>query len=80
MADKYKGYFIVNYDNFEVVYTEGYENEFGIWCYRISDLKKKPESNSTQLDVIVENEVKQAGENESSDNNSAENTKENTEE
>ena len=43
MVNKYKGYFIVNYDNFEVIYTDGYENENGMWCYRISDLKKIPE-------------------------------------
>ena len=45
LINKYKGYFIVNYDNFEVIYTEGYENENGMWCYKVSDLKKLPESN-----------------------------------
>ncbi len=44
LINKYKGYFIVNYDNFEVIYTEGYENENGMWCYKISDLKKLPEN------------------------------------
>lgn len=47
-----------------------------MWCYRISDLKKKPESNSTQLDGIIENEVKQAEENESANQSSEENTEE----
>ena len=43
LIGKYPGYFIVNYDDYEVVYTEGYENENGLWCYKISDLNKKPE-------------------------------------
>ena len=43
LVNKYKGYFIVNYDNYEVIYTEGYENENKIWCYRLSDLHKTPE-------------------------------------
>lgn len=43
LVGKYSGYFIVNYDSFEVIYTDGYENENGIWCYKISELHKKPE-------------------------------------
>ena len=43
LVNKYKGYFVVNYDNFEVIYTEGYENENGLWCYKLSDLSKEPE-------------------------------------
>ena len=43
LVNKYKGYFIVNYDNYDVIYTEGYENENKMWCYRISDLHKMPE-------------------------------------
>lgn len=43
LVSKYSGYFIVNYDNFEVIYTEGYENQNGMWCYKISDLEKSPE-------------------------------------
>lgn len=41
LVDRYPGYFIVNYENFEVIYTEGYENEYGLYCYRVSDLEKK---------------------------------------
>ncbi len=48
LVNKYQGYFIVNYDNFEVIYTEGYENENGLWCYRITDLHKKPEIQQRQ--------------------------------
>ena len=33
----------MNYDNFEVIYTDGYENQNGMWCYKISDLEKSPE-------------------------------------
>lgn len=43
LVNKYSGYFLVNYENFEVIYTEGYENENGLWCYKISDLTKAPE-------------------------------------
>ncbi len=43
LVNKYPGYFIVNYDNYEVIYSEGYKNENGLWCYKISDLYKKPE-------------------------------------
>ena len=43
LANRYKGYFIVNYDDFEIIYTEGYENENGLWCYKLSDLNKAPE-------------------------------------
>ena len=44
LVNKYPGYFIVNYDNYEVIYTEGYENENKMWCYKISDLHKMPEN------------------------------------
>lgn len=43
ISNKYNGYFLVNYDSYEIIYTEGYENENGLWCYKISDLNKKPE-------------------------------------
>ena len=43
LVNKYPGYFIVSYDSFEVIYTEGYENENGMWCYKLTDLHKKPE-------------------------------------
>ena len=48
LINKYTGYFIVNYDDFEVIYTEGYENTNGLWCYRISDLDKKKEEDKPQ--------------------------------
>lgn len=43
LANKYSGYFIVNYESFEVIYTQGYENLNGIWCYKITELNKTPE-------------------------------------
>jgi hypothetical protein len=73
LGDKYRGYFIVNYGNFEVVYTDGYENEYGVWCYRITDLKKKPESNHTRFDRIINNEINQA------EQSAGENTEESSE-
>lgn len=72
LQDKYKGYFIVNYNTFEVIYTEGYENENGILCYKISDLKKKPESNTTQIDEVIQNELKQAEESVAAEENTDE--------
>lgn len=54
LVNKYKGYFIVNYDNYEVIYTEGYENENKIWCYRITDLHKMPEKPKTEETPTVE--------------------------
>lgn len=44
LVGRYKGYFIVNYDTYEVIYSEGYENSNGLWCYKISDLNKEPET------------------------------------
>ena len=44
LVGKNKGYYIVNYDNYEVIYTLGYENANGLWCYKISDLNKQPEN------------------------------------
>lgn len=45
LINKHPGYYIVNYDSYEVVYTEGYKNKEGVLCYKISDLEKyhKPE-------------------------------------
>lgn len=64
LVNKYKGYFIVNYDNFEVIYTEGYENENGMWCYKISDLKKLPESSKpSQINSEEQAESEQSEEN-----------------
>lgn len=53
LVNKYKGYFIVNYDNYEVIFTEGYENENKMWCYKLSDLHKMPENKK------IDNEQKQ---------------------
>ena len=57
LVNKYKGYFIVNYENFEVIYTEGYENENKLWVYRLTDLHKMPENNKkTDNNVETNNE------------------------
>lgn len=62
LVNKYSGYFIVNYDDFEVIFSEGYENENGLWCYKISDLEKMPEVENqdatlpVQSDEVVEGE------------------------
>ena len=64
LVDKYKGYFIVNYDDFEVVFSEGYENENGLWGYKISDLEKKPEVEKKEEALPVQSdEVAEGGEN-----------------
>ena len=46
LVNKYSGYFIVNYDSFEVIFTDGYENENGMWCYKITDLHKNKTDDS----------------------------------
>lgn len=74
LVNKYQGYFIVNYDNFEVIYTEGYENENGLWCYRITDLHKKPEVQQKQ-----ENNQEQI-EQKNEEQNNQEQTEENNQE
>lgn len=62
LINKYDGYFIVNYDSFDVVYSEGYKNENGVWCYKISDLEKESKIENevknitTQLDEQIVNE------------------------
>lgn len=43
LVNSYDGYFIVNYDNYDVIYTKGYKNSNGLWCYKISDLNKMPD-------------------------------------
>lgn len=68
LVGKYKGYFIVNYENFEVIYTEGYENENGMWCYRISDLKKYPEI-SKSVDETTQTEEQNEKTEEQSESN-----------
>lgn len=90
LVGKYKGYFIVNYDDFEVIYTEGYENENGLWCYKVSDMKKEREnkklepkfnqeenSEVTQENSNEENNTEQTQENANNESN-AEQTQENT--
>lgn len=42
LINKYSGYFIVNYEVYEVIYTNGYENSNGLWCYKLSELNKMP--------------------------------------
>ena len=72
LANKYPGYFIVNYDDYEVIYTEGYENENKLWCYKISDLEKMPEKNN-----IIPQKQENDGSEQSSDETS-EQTEENS--
>ncbi len=73
LINKYPGYFIVNYDNYEVIYTEGYENENGIWCYKITDLYKKPEQkneeNTQNSNENNEEQTEQNNEEQSSETN-----------
>ena len=38
--NKYEGKFIVNYDTYEVIYTKGYQNENGLYVYKVSELNK----------------------------------------
>lgn len=51
LVNKHPGYFIVCYDDFEVIYTNGYENKNKMWCYKISDLEKKPEKKKLESSV-----------------------------
>lgn len=74
LVNKYPGYFIVDYDNYEVIYSEGYENENRLWCYKVSDINKLPESNNNQVLNTEENNE------ENSQGNSEENNQEKNEE
>lgn len=56
LVNKYKGYFIVSYENYEVVYTEGYENENKLWVYRLTDLHKQPENNEKKEEIVEQKE------------------------
>ena len=47
LVGKNKGSYIVNYANFDVIYTEGYENVNGLWCYKVSEMNKQPEKQAT---------------------------------
>lgn len=85
LVNKYDGYFIVNYDDYEVIYTKGYENKNKLWCYKISDLEKTPEktiiqTNMQNVEASSEN-VKNAENSENTEstenNENAENSEEN---
>lgn len=54
--NKYSGFFLVNYDNFEVIYTEGYQNANGLWCYKLSELNKLPEIQKEDITQNVNTE------------------------
>ena len=43
LVGKNKGSYIVNYDNYEVIYTEGYTNANGLYCHKVSEMNKQPE-------------------------------------
>lgn len=53
LVNKYSGYFIVNYENFEVIYTQGYQNSNGLWCYKITELNKAPSINEVPVTPIT---------------------------
>lgn len=80
LVNRYTGYFIVNYNNFEVVYSDGYENENGLWCYKVSDLEKMPEKPRLEEVIPVqsseqsERDVQEQG---NTPESSAENTQDN---
>lgn len=63
LVNKYPGYFIVNYEIYEVVYTKGYENANGLWCYKISDLNKMPEVKNSTEQINQENQQEALPEN-----------------
>ena len=64
LVNKHPGYYIVNYETFEVVYTEGYTNKEGVFCYKISDLEKynKPEEPTIEETTEETNNEEQAEE------------------
>lgn len=65
LVDRYDGFFIVNYDNYEVVYSKGYENENGLWCFRVSEMNKvKTPINQESVEVSAVLEQSQSGEQE----------------
>lgn len=43
LVGKNSGSYIVNYENFEVLYTKGYTNANGLFCYKVSEMNKQPE-------------------------------------
>lgn len=56
LVNKYPGYFIVCYDDYEVIYSKGYENKNKMWCYKISDLEKKPENKKLESSIPASTE------------------------
>lgn len=56
LVNKYPGYFIVCYDDYEVIYSKGYENKNKMWCYKISDLEKKPENKKLESGIPASTE------------------------
>ena len=64
LVNKYPGFFIVNYENYEVIYTQGYENKNGLWCYKISDLEKTPEEPKKQNNEQEQNNTAESAEGE----------------
>lgn len=66
LVNKYDGYFIVNYENFEIIYSKGYENVYGLWCYRITDLYKVEEVNNKEQQSLQETTITE--ENSNTDN------------
>lgn len=73
LVGNYDGYFIVNYDDYEVIYTKGYENTNGLWCYKLSELNKANEPENQQIVAVTANTDTQ----ENGDNNNAEGNSDN---
>lgn len=63
LVNKYSGFFVVNYENFDVIYSEGYENKNGLWCYKISDLNKIPEVDNKDNQIPNAENEQENGEN-----------------
>ena len=43
LVGKHPGTYVVNYDNFEVLYTLGYTNVNGVFCFKVSEINKQPD-------------------------------------
>lgn len=43
LVGKHKGTYIVNYDNYEVLYSLGYTNANGLFCFKVSEINKQPD-------------------------------------
>ena len=81
LVNKYPGYFIVCYDDYEVIYSKGYENKNKMWCYKISDLEKKPENKKLESSIPASTEEQTNNEETTENSEQTENTEnsENTE-